>query len=727
MQNLTIDKKSPKKGLKSKKRNQTCDDSDFLASIVQFSDDAIIGMDMDGKIKTWNRAAEKMFGYSTREILGKSVNILYPPEHEEELSLIIKKINTGESLSHFETERKRKDGKIINVSLSFSPIKDKNFKLIGFSKIVRDFTGQRSAFQYTRSLIEASLDPLVTISPEGKITDVNEATVEAIGASRTKLIGTDFSNYFTEPYKAKQGYQQVLKEGFVRDYPLAIRHISGKTTDVLYNASVYKDNEGNVLGVFAAARDITAQKQAWQYARSLIEASLDPFVTISPEGKITDVNEATVQVTGVARDELIGSDFSNYFTEPEEAQEGYQQVLKEGFVRDYPLAIRHVSGEVTDVLYNAILYKDTGGKVQGIFAAARDITKRKRAEQQLHATSAYVRSLIETSIDPFVTISPEGKVTDVNEATVQITGVSREWLIGTDFSDYFTEPHKARQGYRKAFKEGFVRDYPLAIRHTSGKTIDVLYNASIYKDNKGNVLGVFAVARDYSKLKFLTEQHKELEAFSYSISHDLRNPLRSIELFVQLLQKNYKDKLDAEGDNYLEHINTECNHMMKLIDDMIQLSNVGKSDLNIKTVNLSEIANNIAENFKIQNPERKVDFIIANELIEETDEAVIKIILQNLFDNAWKFTNKKEMAVISFEKIKLNNETVYFVRDNGVGFNMEYSEKIFEPFKRLHSDTEFPGTGIGLATVSRAINRLGGRIWAEAIVDNGATFYFTLP
>src|SRR3989337_236873 len=186
---------------------------------------------------------------------------------------------------------------------------------------------QTQASQYARSLIEASLDPLVTISAEGKITDVNEGSIKVTGVTRDVLIGTDFSNYFTEPEKAREGYQQVFAKGFVTDYPLTIRRRDGKLTDVLYNASVYKDALGNVLGVFAAARDVTAQKQASQYARSLIEASLDPLVTISPEGKITDVNEATVKVTGTAREGLIGTDFADYFTEPQNAREGYQRVF----------------------------------------------------------------------------------------------------------------------------------------------------------------------------------------------------------------------------------------------------------------------------------------------------------------------------------------------------------------------------------------------------------------
>src|SRR6185369_11016571 len=148
---------------------------------------------------------------------------------------------------------------------------------------------------------------------------------------------------------------------------------------VLYNASVYKDVTGKVLGVFAAARDVTAQKQASQYARSLIEASLDPLVTISAEGKITDVNEGSIKVTGVPREKLIGADFSDYFTEPGQARAGYQQVFAKGSVTDYPLTIRHRDGHLTDVLYNASVYKDASGNVLGVFAAARDVTAQKRA------------------------------------------------------------------------------------------------------------------------------------------------------------------------------------------------------------------------------------------------------------------------------------------------------------------------------------------------------------
>jgi PAS domain S-box-containing protein len=485
----------------------------FLASIVDSSDDAVIGKTIDGIITSWNPAAELMYGYTAKEIIGQPISLLFSPDHPGEMDDILEKINKGERVEHYETLRKRKDGSLIHVSLTVSPIRDLSGKLVGVSTIARDISERKrideqlqATSKYARSLIEASLDPLVTISGEGKITDVNEATVKVTGIPRDMLIGTDFSDYFTAPDEARKGYLQVFSQGFVTDYPLTIRHRNGRLTDVLYNASVYRDTKGDVLGVFAAARDVTAQRQAAQYARSLIEASLDPLVTISPEGKITDVNEATVKITGISRDRLVGTDFSDYFTEPDKAREGYQQVFQESFVTDYPLTIRHRDGKLVDVLYNASVYKDVNGKVLGVFAAARDVTTERQ-------TALYARSLIEASLDPLVTISPEGKITDVNEATIKVTGITREGLIGTDFSNYFTEPEKAREGYRQVFEKGFVMDYPLTIRHRDDNLVDVLYNASVYKDTRGNVLGVFAAARDVTETKRVMREFSETKNF----------------------------------------------------------------------------------------------------------------------------------------------------------------------------------------------------------------------
>ena len=241
----------------------------LLASIVDSSDDAIISKTLDGTVTSWNPAAERMYGYTAREIVGMPISLLGHPDRPDDMVDILDQIRRGQRVEHYETIRVKKDGGSVAVSLTVSPILDAKGRIIGASSIARDVTGRKradeqalAASQYARSLIEASLDPLVTISPEGKITDVNDATVKVTGVERESLIGADFSDYFTEPDQAREGYQRVFAEGSVTDYPLTIRHRDGQLTDVLYNASVYKDAQGNVLGVFAAARDVTAQKQA---------------------------------------------------------------------------------------------------------------------------------------------------------------------------------------------------------------------------------------------------------------------------------------------------------------------------------------------------------------------------------------------------------------------------------------------------------------------------------
>jgi len=514
----------------------------LTASIVASSDDAIIGKTLDGVITSWNAGAAKIYGYAEEEMIGRSMSVLMPHDSEDELPHILGRIKRGERIEHFETQRLRKDGRLIDVSISISPIKDLDGNIFGASTIARDITERKRseeaiqlASAYNRSLIEASLDPLVTISPDGTITDVNKATEAVTGFPRETLVGMRFSSYFTDPAKAKEGYLKVFETGSVTDYPLEIRHRDGHVVPVLYNASIYKDKTGKVIGVFAAARDITERKRAEEaarmanaYNRSLIEASLDPLVTISPDGKITDVNEATEKVTGFSRDWLVGTDFTNYFSDPFKAREGYLQAFKEGTVQDYPLEIRHGDGHMTPVLYNASVYKDETGKVIGVFAAARDITERKRAEEQARIANAYNRSLIEASLDPLVTISPDGVIMDVNEATEKVTGYSREDLIGTDFSIYFTESIKAKEGYLAAFKEGSVKDYPLQIRRRDGHVTPVIYNASVYRDEAGRVIGVFAAARDITERKRAEEAARQMNAYNRSLIEASMDPLVTI-------------------------------------------------------------------------------------------------------------------------------------------------------------------------------------------------------
>jgi PAS domain S-box-containing protein len=343
----------------------------------------------------------------------------------------------------------------------------------------------------------------------------------------------------------------------------------------------------------------------------------------------------------------------------------------------------------------------------------------------------YARSLLEASLDPLVTINPDGKITDVNEAVIKVTGISRDLIINTDFSEYFTEPEKAREGYKQAFKLGFVTDYPLTIKSKEGNLTDVLYNASLYKDEKGNVLGVFAAARDYTVAKRAKEEalkaSKEMEAFSYSVSHDLRAPLRAIDGFTQILVEDHAEKLDDEGKRVASIIRASTVQMGKLIDDLLSFSRLGRQAIVKNVVVMNTLVNEIINELKKTAPKRDIEFIVKDIPNAMADINMMRVALMNLLANAFKFTSKKTKAVIEIGSKNENNNITYYIKDNGVGFDMKYIDKLFGVFQRLHSTEDFEGTGIGLSNVKRVIERHGGKVWAESKVGEGATFYFTLP
>lgn len=225
----------------------------------------------------------------------------------------------------------------------------------------------------------------------------------------------------------------------------------------------------------------------------------------------------------------------------------------------------------------------------------------------------------------------------------------------------------------------------------------------------------------------LAAANKELEAFSYSVSHDLRAPLRSIDGFSRALLDDYAPQLDDTGKDYLNRVRASTQRMGQLIDDMLMLSRVTRSEMNLDTVNLSALAQTVVDELQQEYPERFVEFVCTPGMMVRGDARLLKIVLENLLGNAWKFTSKREHAHIEFGVMHQVGASVYFVRDNGAGFDMAYVGKLFSAFQRLHAMTEFPGTGVGLATVQRIIHRHGGEAWAEGEIDKGATFYFTLP
>ena len=401
-------------------------------------------------------------------------------------------------------------------------------------------------------------------------------------------------------------------------------------------------------------------------------------------------------------------------------------------------------------------FNDMTGRLSMSYKSlAEEVWDKEKAREALHIANLYTRSLIEVSLDPLVTISNDGKIMDVNHATELATGVPREQLIGSDFSAYFTDPKKAQEGYEQVFSRGFVRDYPLAIRHVSGRTTEVLYNAATYRNEKGEVQGVFAAARDVTELRTaqralqkshdelelrvaertaellarttqLERANRELEDFSYTISHDLRAPLRAIDGFSSRLLRDCGEKLDEDGVRKLNAVSRNARKMGQLIDDLLTFSRLGRKEMNIVQIDLETMANDVWQEIKELNPGREMDFRIVDLLPAFGDASLVRQVFVNLLSNAVKFTRERNPARIEAGSYNKDGNCIHYVKDNGVGFDMQYHHKLFGVFERLHLEEEYEGTGVGLAIVQRIIHRHGGRVWAESTVNGGAAFYFTL-
>jgi PAS domain S-box-containing protein len=499
---------------------------EYNRGLIESNIDALMTTDPLGVISDVNRQMCEMTGASRESLVGSPFKRYFTDPKLAEDG--IRKVLAEDRVTNYELVLRSLTGKTTVVSYNATTFRSVDGKLRGVFAAARDITEQkrleddlRQAQNYTRGLIEASVDALLTVDPELRITDVNEQTVRMTGYSREELIGSLFPDYFTDPERASAGVAKTLADAFVTNYVLGLRSKLGAETLVSFNASVFKDTEGTTRGIFAAARDITEQqrleeelRQAQNYTRGLIESSVDPMVTVDADLAITDVNEQMVRLTEIDKHALIGSRFDRYFTEPERAAAGVRQTLRESFVTNYELTLRTPTGRQVLVSFNASVFKDTAGKVKGIFAVARDVTDQRRLEQELREQQNYSRGLIEASVDALVTVDPQGRITDVNEQMARLAGYNKQKLVGSPFADYFTDPDRARAGVRKTFDDGVVKNYELVIHPKSGADLPVSFNASVFRDTSGRVAGIFAAARDISDQMQLQQKLVEQQAYN---------------------------------------------------------------------------------------------------------------------------------------------------------------------------------------------------------------------
>jgi len=679
--------------------------------------------------------------------------------------------------------------------------------------------------QYARSLIEASLDPLVTISAEGKITDMNEALANITGMPRAKLAGTDFFNYFTEPDKARKVYQEVFAKGSVADSPLTLCHKNGKLTDVLFNGSVYKDDGGNVLGAVVVARDIAEQKWATELrivnkelafqndekekrAAELVIANEElAFQNDEKEKRAGELSIANKELAFQNHEkekraaELIIANKELAFQNDEKEKRAaelviankelaFQNGVKEKRAAELIIANKELAFQNDEkekralelfIANKELVFQNDEKEKRAAELVIADIEldfqnkekeKRESLNKELEAlsysaklASQYSLSLIEASRDPLVTISIQGKITDMNEATANITGLTRAQLTGTDFFDYFTEPQKAREVYQEVFAKGSVADSPLTLRHKEGKLTDVLFNGSVYKDDKGNVLGVVIVARDVTDQKRIATELTESKVFAEiateiaeeakskaesatriaedavsakqqflsNMSHEIRTPMNAIIGFTKVVLKT---ELSAKQKEYLTAIKTSGDALIVLINDILDLAKVDAGKMTFEQVPF-KMASSLAAMLHLFETKileknlvlmKEYDVKIPEMLVG--DPARLHQIILNLVSNAVKFTTTGTITLgvhlLSEDEEKATIE--FAVSDTGIGIPEDKIKHIFENFQQATSGTSrlYGGTGLGLAIVKQLVESQEGSIHVKSEIDRGSTFSFIL-
>jgi PAS domain S-box-containing protein len=369
--------------------------------------------------------------------------------------------------------------------------------------------------------------------------------------------------------------------------------------------------------------------------------------------------------------------------------------------------------------------------------------------KELSESRAQYRRLLETAQEGIWVTDTDNKITFVNARMAEMLGYTTDELLAASASNFMDEEGReiARKNQERR-RQGLKENFEFKFQRKDGSDLMALVAATPLSNTSGEYSGALAMVADITarkraeaeiqKLNAELEQrvnertaqlsvvNKELEAFSYSVSHDLRAPLRTLDGFSRMLLSDYQHCLDEQGQHFLNRIRLGSENMGQLIDALLHLSRVSRTELQFEQVNLSDLVRMIQDDLQEQNPGRQVEFICADELISRGDRGLLRIVFTNLLNNAWKFTRKQAQARIEFGSLTHDGQQVYFIRDNGVGFDMTYANKLFGAFQRLHHVNEFEGTGIGLATVERIIHRHGGKIWAEAALNEGAAFYFTL-
>jgi len=625
-----------------------------------------------------------------------------------------------------------------------------------------------------RLSFENVTDVIYSVDKDLKVLNVSPSVERILGYKPEEFVGRPISDFghllVPESYEQAVADMKSILNG--QKIPPSIYRFIAKDGTIKYgevNISPLIRN-GKVIGNISIARDITESRQVQEEIqkteekyRTIANYTYDWEEWIGPDGQYIYVSPSCERITGYRADEfqqdpklvinICHQDdkglLNDHFQEVLNARSEECRMEFRIHTRDHrEVWIDHVCQNVYSI----------AGEYLGRRSSNRDITDRKRSEEALRVAHAR-RQELEFIVNHSPAVvwlwrATEGWPVEYVSDNLEVYGYTPDDFtsgriafasivhpddiirVGEEVTQYTREGRtEFSQEYRMLTKSGeirwiddrtWIRRGPDgAVTHYQGISIDITERRRAEEEVRK--LNADLERRVRERTAQLEAINRELESFSYSVSHDLRAPLRTIDGFCEILLEDYQTKLDDRGKDYLERVRHASQQMARLIDDLLKLSRVIRSEFRYEMVDLSALVRDVAETYRQNNIQHEVDLVIREGVKVWGDVNLLRIAVTNLLDNAWKFTGRIADPRIEFGTAIMDGENVYYIRDNGAGFDMAYADKLFGAFQRLHSTDEFPGTGIGLATVKRIINRHGGRVWAESEMQKGATFYFTLP
>lgn len=522
-------------------------------------------------------------------------------------------------------------------------------------------------------------------------------------------------------------------------------HVSGRA----------EREDGRIARIRGYVSDITERKRAETLTRELadiVEFSDDAIIRMDLDATITRWNAGAQRMFGYSAAEAVGQSMQ-MLVPPErrgEMEDAIGAACNVGHAGSHDTVRLARDGRRIEVSLSVFAIRNEAGAVVAASAIARDISQQKQAERAALLAHTHLRRIVDANLIGVIIANADGRVVEANDYYLQLIGYSQAELRAGMVNWRTATPAQWLPVSDNALAElhrfGSSRPYQKEYQRRDGSWVTVYVAAALLPGATDQIAAVVldisereAAEREIRELNATLEQriaertqalemaNREMEAFAYSVSHDLRAPLRAIDGFSQILEEDYAGRLDAEGCSILQRVRAAAQQMGKIIDALLGLSRLTRQSLSCESVDLAELARTIAAELAAAEPAQRRLFELPEKLPAWCDRALATVLLRNLLDNAWKFTSGCAAPRIELGQIRQGAQRVYFVRDNGAGFDMAHAAQLFQPFHRLHAVSEFPGTGIGLATVRRIVERHGGRIWAEGAVGQGATFYFTLP